>query len=144
MCIRDSLCTGFSLISGVEIIYWCTLRPFVDKLKKKKGWLWPGSRRVKNQCDLQTIEKELPSTKDNTNLLEKIKMLERERKFEASELLKKFRKLELENQSMSEEMRKIKANIKDDDRNNTEDDIKLQTRLQLLEWEVQKIRSMHK
>ena len=45
---------------------------------------------------------------------------------------------------MSEEMRKIKANIKDDDRNNTEDDIKLQTRLQLLEWEVQKIRSMHK
>ena len=30
------LCMGFSLLSGVELIYWFTLRLFIDQFRKKK------------------------------------------------------------------------------------------------------------
>ena len=30
------LCIGFSLLSGVELIYWFTLRLFIDQFRKKK------------------------------------------------------------------------------------------------------------
>ena len=31
------LFTGFSLITGVEFIYWFTMRPLVDRLRNKKN-----------------------------------------------------------------------------------------------------------
>ena len=36
------LCMGFSLLSGVELIYWFTLRLFIDQYRKKK-WVCPFS-----------------------------------------------------------------------------------------------------
>ena len=31
------LFTGFSLITGVEFLYWFTMRPLVDRLRNKKN-----------------------------------------------------------------------------------------------------------